>query len=158
MSSHPSPPTIGHIWPQWSLPAPSLFSPASNLLILQSLSLVSPPSWTSTEGEQDPQLWLPSLLALTLGLGSFSPMVSNSFYWCFPQVEPCLDLSPNPRLLSPRQSWRSQWREAPASLARLSGLKPSSLPSLLTLTAQDLFLPMTLWLWVAHQRMYHAQS
>ena len=37
-------------------------------------------SWTSTDGEQDPQLWLPSLLSFTLGLGSFSPMVSNSFY------------------------------------------------------------------------------
>ena len=37
-------------------------------------------SWASTEREQDPQLWLPSLLAFTLGLGSFSPMVSNSFY------------------------------------------------------------------------------
>ena len=48
--------------------------------------------------------------------------------------------------------------KAPTFLAMLSGLTPSRISSFLTLITQGLFLPMTVWLWMAHQKMYHLHS
>ena len=124
-------------------------------------------SWHSTEGAGSSALAPFSLctyarlgLMLSHGLKFFLLMPPPSRALLRPLPKPQTPLS---NVSCSPGAWRSLWlplarSKAPASLARLSSLIPSRFPSSLTLTAQDLFLPMIMWLWMAYQRMYHLHS
>ena len=153
------------LWPHGlqhtRLPCPSLFLSFS--LFHSSLFL----SWHSSEGSRTSALapfspWTHSRLELLLSHGFrfllLMPPPGRALFGPLPKPQ-----NPLTNAIHSPGAWRSSWlplagREVPASLAVLNGLTLSRISSPLTLTTQDLFLPMTVWLRMAHQRMYHLHN